>query len=244
MPSRNVHSEGVQVVAVGSFNPTEFSPGWFKDSGVVGESELLNLNAQFISPQGSMFELAWLRIEVMPNRLAFTTLDAQEFLRLRDAALSVFRLKDETALTNLAINRFIHINMSGIEDFWHQIGDNLVAKEYWDDILRFPGTGTVQVTGLRKDGFRGQESVIVQPSNLTKPGLFIELNDHRVLERDNVEISSRNDPRYLTMMDPPADLPIADRIDFAVEVLTAGWESTEKTYTDVVNRIWSLGEAR
>ena len=73
-----------------------------------------------------------------------------------------------------------------------RIGDNLAPKIYWKTLLGDEITGDNRRSGLTaiqmqkyKTDDTGQYTVILQPSNFIRPGIFMSCNDHTNLSAEN-----------------------------------------------------------
>ena len=227
---------------LGTFDPTEYSPKWFHESELVGSDALLGADIQFITPQAAMFELGWLRVEVMPNRLALMTLDPLEHIRLQDAMLGLLRLRDTLDLTAMGLNRHVHLNFENNVPSWHRIGDELAPKQqFWADLLSLPGMLGLSMQGVRSDDYSGHILVNVQNSNVIRPGIFVEHNDHYTLTRATDAPTSR-DEIMLAQPDLSETSTAEERYETALEILQLQWDSSMASMDTLLTRIILLGQ--
>jgi hypothetical protein len=240
MAERVVHSEGASIVLIGEFNSAQFSPKWFFESGLVSSEQLIAADIQIFAPQTSFFELGWLRIEVIPTRLSLVTTEPEEYIRLRDTCANLLRLRDETNVKALGMNRFTHLNMQNDRKAWHDIGDALVPKDpFWVESLSLPGMASLYVQGTRTDEYAGHELYSVQNSNVVRPGLYIEHNDHYSLHKLTEPVQDRDDPRFYEA-DDLGDTSQADRLEFALAILGENWDQSMAALDTFVGRLLGL----
>ena len=139
--------DGITVVVAGNFNPSIFSPAWFRLHDLIGETEAREATVQMIVPPAALFSTEWLSVQVTQERMALATAMPQEFERLRDTVVGVMTVLDQTPVQALGINRESHwatVSQSSYDQF----GDQLVPKEFWSDFSTLPGTQSVTVRGI------------------------------------------------------------------------------------------------
>ena len=219
-------NEGMSVVMRGHFNPAIITPGWLMAKGLLGESDATDVQDQTIMGQASLFSVSWLRCEAIHDRIALHATDPLDYERLRDVAVGILDSLPETPVALLGVNRFFHYPLE-TEDEWHAIGDRLAPKELWSGVLALPGTLAVTIQGVRPDEFLGWVRVRTEPSKAIPQGLFVEVNDHYVLEKTEVTLNDRSDfaDEGLTKQ-LEAVTPSSDRIPLAREILTDRWQAS------------------
>lgn len=138
VPPKVVKDIGVVVVA-GSLNPPAVQPWWLAHLGLVSESEAEKAKIEGISPEFSVFELGWVRVEVLRERFSATATNIEaDKLRLRDLLCGIFSSLPHTPVTALGINRVVHYEMPTAESF-HRLGHELAPKDFWQRHLKEPG---------------------------------------------------------------------------------------------------------
>lgn len=192
MPQPGIALEQGAVFVRGAFTPAMFSPLWFRDLDLVGSIELRDQHIDVISQDLALFKLGWLQVNVSAEALQLSTDQPEELPRLRDVALGVLRTLDYVPVAALGINRTFHVAVDS-KQAWHAVGDTLVPKAHWEDVLRSPGMRNVALWGVRPDGYSGRVQVQVEPSNAVPQAVYVSVNDHFNLTYVDDEISDRND---------------------------------------------------
>ena len=78
----------------------------------------------------------------------------------------------------MGLNRLMHFAL-GSEHSWHNLGDKLVPKEPWKQVLdQRPGLRTVEIIAQQQEGSVASVMVKVQPSVLVQWGAYFEVNEH------------------------------------------------------------------
>lgn len=223
---------------VGSFNPAIFSPAWFEVHEILGADQVADADVQLIMPNVAAFRVGWLNCQVDNTRLTLSTEDSQEFLTLRDAVMGVLTLLPHTPVSVMGLNRYFHVLYSDREA-WHRVGDTLTPKEIWESVLTFPGMASVTLQGARGNKYPGSFNVTVQPSNVVRPGVFLQANDHFVLRVDDTQPKSRDD--FVEMqISLAAEQPNEDRIAIALEVLNKEWTASMDRAYEALQRVLTL----
>lgn len=180
---------GVDIVVLGDFNPTLFSPRWFSANGLFRASVADSAQVQVIHQEVSDFLADWLHVQVMRNRF-FVGSKQAPFVRLRDLVLRVFsEYLPHTPLRAFGINFGVHflVDSPSTRD---RIGTMLAPVEPWGpwreslDLDRASGGMThLRMSQLVPAGRNpgGQVNVTVEPSAevaLSGSGIFVSVNDH------------------------------------------------------------------
>ena len=180
---------GVDVVVLGDFNPTIFSPRWFSSNGLIRESVADSAQVQVIHAEISDFTADWLRLQVARDRFLMGTTQAP-YVRLRDLVLRIFsECLPHTPLRAFGINFGVHflVDRRATRD---RIGTALAPLGPWGrwrERLDLDGAGggmtRLQMSQLAPDGRDpgGQINVKVEPSarvGLSGTGVFVSVNDH------------------------------------------------------------------
>lgn len=180
---------GVDIVVLGDFNPTIFSPRWFSANGLIRASLADSAQVQVIHQEVSDFVADWLHIQVMRDRFHAETSQAP-FVRLRDLVLRIFsEYLPHTPLRAFGINFYVHFLVDS-PSIRNQIGTTLAPVEPWGpcreslDLDSASGGMThLQMSQLAPGGRNpgGQVNVRVEPSarvGLSGTGIFVSVNDH------------------------------------------------------------------
>jgi hypothetical protein len=175
-------SIGTSIVMVGSFNPAIIHPSWFARFEVLPPSDLDTdaADVRFVTPEFSTFQLAWLRVQVTPDRFELSTLEQDRVPLLRDAGINVFTLLSHTPVSAIGLNRAAHLPLA--ENGWSNIRTALAPLRSWEDIGVHPAlmSQTVQLE-REKDDDPGFILISVEPSQRIPDGFFIAVNDHHEL---------------------------------------------------------------
>src|SRR5438309_2019002 len=100
--------DGTQIVVLGHFNPSIFSPAWLRANQLIGAKEAEDAQVSVIAQPAAVFSVDWLRIEATSDRLQLATELAQESYRLRDAGVGVLSLLSHTPVSAVGLNRTAH----------------------------------------------------------------------------------------------------------------------------------------
>lgn len=184
MPFSQLEIEGHSIVFLGSFNPQIFQPSWFGNEGLIRKEEAESAKIEVVHREIVSFSTESFRLEVLPERILFSTSQPQFYDPLRDLALGTFRILRHTPVEKMGINRDLHFRMES-EEAWHSIGDRLAPKEPWVDLLQEPGLKGLSIQGTRTGKYKGAIVVRVEPSGRIKPGVFITINDHYDLDPES-----------------------------------------------------------
>ena len=223
MAESNVALESVTVVLKGSFNPAIFSPAWLRLQDLIGDKELEAQEVEVITKDLSVFKAGWLGCQVSDEALQLSTVEPEEYERLRDAAVGILRVLMHTPIAAMGINHEVHFTVDSIEQ-WHAIGDALVPKEPWQEVLHLPGMRNLVIWGARPDGYGGYLQVQVEPSVRFPQAVYVLTNDHFSLtvadekpSRDRAWVLSREQVE-----------PASEKIDMAQKLLLEEWTASLK----------------
>lgn len=183
MDGPRLEIEGRTITLVGSFNPKIFQPAWFAAQGLIRQEEEEAAEIKLIHPAVASFTTAWLVLEVTADRFSAGTTQNAFYEPLRDLVLGTFRLLRHTPIRMMGLNRDSHFRMPS-EEAWHAFGHRLAPKEVWEGILESPGVRSLTMEGQRPDGLNGYIRVRVEPSARVPPGVFVQINDHYVVEQE------------------------------------------------------------
>jgi hypothetical protein len=179
-----IEIEGINVVAVGSFNPRLFHPDWFSKQGLISDDELKYSldNLDTIHKTIISYPIKESHLEVSLDRLQIGG-DFRANLQIRDLLVSIFSLLEHTPVTAIGINRGMHFRVDS-DDQKYAILNNLSPKESYKELLKKPVLKEIQVAGTRPDSDEGYVLINVQPSVRINPGIFIEVNNHHGSSED------------------------------------------------------------
>lgn len=176
---------GASIVVLGSFNPAIFHPVWFKTHGLIRDEEADTAKLEVTHPEISVFSVDWFRLQVLRERFSIETSDSAHFEPLRDLVLGTFSLLEHTPVSAMGLNRMMHFKMPS-EDKWHAFGHLIAPKKVWHGIMKQPGLKSLTMQDSRSDP-PGYTQVKVEPSRSVEPGIFVQVNIHYEIEKENVQ---------------------------------------------------------
>ncbi len=188
--------QGVNIVLRGDFNPAIFHPSWFAYYELIRREEAEAAKIQVIHPDVAVFSTEWLDFNVGRDRFQAATALESHYESIRDLVLSVLSLLSHTPLRVMGINRNFHYRHRSLEA-WHSVGHQLVPKQYWERLLDNPGMRNLTVEGTRPDGLPGYIQVRVAPSTRIEHGIYVSINDHYVLNAEQISSASSEAIRIL-----------------------------------------------
>ncbi len=238
--------DGVDIVVRGRFNPAIFSPAWLLNQGIIGATEYEAAEVLLITRDVAAFSTGWLRCQVTPDALQLSTLEVDEFERARDAADSVLLALPHTPVSALGINRAVHFVVDTFEKY-HDLGDAIVPKKMWEDVLLAPGTRSVILWGVRPDQYAGRVQVQVEPSFQVPAAVFVSVNDHYELRyaQDDRDPRSREAAWQIAWQTTDQALEAeVDKLRVALEVLRESWIPSLLRSDEVIERVSQRVEAQ
>lgn len=155
--------DGISVVAKGRFNAAIFSPLWLLQQNLIGVADFTGASIEVITNDFASFSTPWLMLQVLPDALQLSTTDPADFERVRDVGVGVLNALPHTPIAALGINRQVHF-ASRSREHYHAIGDQLVPKPFWENLIELPVTRSVMVWGQRPDNYGGRVQIQVEPS--------------------------------------------------------------------------------
>lgn len=180
-----MEEDNPSIVVVGGFDPRLLLPAWFRAQGLLGEEEAASANLRFALPDVSDWATDTVSLQVTRERLVVQGLVESAGETTRDLVLGVLQLLDQTVTTAIGVNRTMHIDVGG-EDNWHKVGHFLAPKDVWRKFMTSkPGLTHLQIEdATRSDGLPGKLRVTVQPSVKYKNAVFFLVNNE-IVNADN-----------------------------------------------------------
>lgn len=177
VPPRIIRDHGA-VVVTGSLNPPAVQPWWLAHLGLTSEADAENARIEGVSPEFSVFQLSWVRIEILRERFSATATNVEaDKLRLRDLVCGIFSSLPHTPVIALGINRIVHYEMPTAESY-HRIGHTLAPKDFWNRHLKDPGLKRLAIVSGRTDDHPGEINLLVRPVLEEKNVVEISYNSH------------------------------------------------------------------
>jgi hypothetical protein len=230
-------AESVAIVMRGTLDPRDFAPERLRESQLVSQTDISAAPQRFSNDDTSILETTWFRLVANRELFQIITQEPDEFERVRDIALGLLNSISNLKLSVMGINRDVHLSVPD-RNAMHVIGDTITPKEIWnDDILPLAGMSSLTLIGGRSDLYVGYQQLVIQPSNVIFPGVFIAHNDHYTLERGEAPSKNRDQPSEIQRASADAS---AAKVEMAIEVLNDEWQKSMKRALDAVARIWEL----
>jgi hypothetical protein len=171
-----IHEDSASIVLLGNFNPAIFQPAWLAAKGLVRESEAKHATIEVIHPDIAQYRLDWLHLSVQRERFAITTSDPSHRVSVRDLAIGIFGLLEQTPTRKLGLNRTLHVEMKD-ETSYHALGHLIAPKAPWTGILKQPGMKVLIMQGARNDDAPGRIHVHIEPSpKYSRYGVYFDVN--------------------------------------------------------------------
>ena len=182
------------VVLIGDFNPAMFSPEWFGKNHIIApedvEFALMPSSNPIVSAAITIFATQQLNIKIDNRRFQVVT-NKEPLIVMKDFIVRTFENLNNYTISAFGFNYAAHYKIDSISEY-HKVGDLLAPKKYWASLLgedisgddRRGGLATIQMQEEKNDE-DGQISIILQPSNIIKPGFYMSCNDHTNLNEDD-----------------------------------------------------------
>lgn len=165
------------IVLVGSFNPAIFQPQWFAQHQILPEETTRSANIELINNTVCIFEVGWLRFEVLPDRFVAQARALPTPNLLRDVVVGTFSILSHTPIHRFGINSSVHIVLDD-ESRWHKLGHTLAPVDgLWGEVMEKPGLVGLTMRGERPDRDLGHFQVTVGPSAEVELGVHVQTND-------------------------------------------------------------------
>ncbi len=192
-------SELFSIVVLGNFNPAILQPLWFSVNGLVPDAEAEGADVDVIHKQFASFSMGGIRVQVDDSRLHMTAVESPQGPILRDLVLGTLSILEHTPLKAIGLNRDMTFVME-TDEAWQEVGNRLVPKGDWEQILVSPGMRQVVVEGQRSDCNADRLHVRVQPS--AKLRILIAVNQHYQLDTNEwVEVRDRHNEAIRVLND-------------------------------------------
>lgn len=169
------------IVFIGNFNPAVFQPFWLANKKLIRESEAEQTKLELIHNDLVKFDLGWVNLQVTQERFELRTTQEPYFLPVRDLAIGVFTLLNETPITSLGINHVFHCAFKD-EKTLYEFGNLLSPLNNWNTQMNEPRLLNLAIIEQKRmDGLDGHYRIQILPSKTkltTKFAVEININDH------------------------------------------------------------------
>jgi hypothetical protein len=228
-------NDSISIVLIGKFQPLQVTPRWLRQMDLIGAEDFDSYTVEIISPGATIVSFGSIRLQVGPENLQILAGAPAEVEVARDLAAGILLSSDDLSISAMGINRMVHFKADLKE--YHAIGDALTPKNQWNGVLNLPGMQSLAMTGIRDDGHGGSINVVIQPSAVLKPGVFVSVNDHYSLTFTETR-QDRNTPPDPSETDPQ---PSRDKVPVAVKILTDGFNVSRHRAQAIIDLVASLG---
>lgn len=188
--------QGFGVVLLGSFNPTIFSPAWFKLYDLIPGLDLEKAKVQIVHDEYTGITLDNVSVAVQPDRFAVNT-TTEPFSAALDVVLGTFgKMLPHTPVQQVGINYSLHFSLDSAEQR-NNLGFALAPLAPWGawggglvegDKTKQGGLRSLVLEETMPEGRRdgGHRRVQIEPSVRvelldSRSGVYMHVNDHYVI---------------------------------------------------------------
>jgi len=187
-PERN----GAQIALVGSFNPSIFSPDWFKSNNLIPSESFPDDALEIIHPEIAKFHTNEIAIEVRKDKFTATSFSAP-LSSVKELVVSLFgSYLPHTPISLVGLNTLVDFKIESIDKF-ESFGLKLAPREPWgewgaklgDDPKNRGGLMAIEMDQRALDDrSQGWIKTRVQGSTLAQYAIHVLVNDHYPLACD------------------------------------------------------------
>lgn len=206
----------LSIVLTGEFNPVIVQPFWLASKKLIREAEATTAKVQIIHNDIVQFDLDWVSIEITKRRFEFKTSQEPYFEMVKDLAISIFEILNETPITALGINHIKHYSLRDAAQFY-SFGDRLAPLSNWS-FLEGPRLFNLEIVEVnRPDALNGNYRIRIYPSDSDgRFGVVFNINDHYAFSSGNSKSNSSD----------------------AVKTLASQWKNSSDQAQFVINSLW------
>jgi hypothetical protein len=204
------------IIFVGNFNPVIIQPFWLTYKNLIREEEGLNAKVEVIHNELVKFEIGgWLNIQVTKARLELRTTQEPYFEPLKDLAIDIIKILNETPLDSFGLNHIRHYILESDKQYF-DFGNKIAPLNNWNFIMKDPRLLTLEL--LMNKPENGSVRIRVQPSDSlknTKNAIMTNINDHFTID---IVGPKRNDQLLKLLTDKWRDsFTLADEAELNIE---------------------------
>lgn len=167
------------IVIVGSFYPLQFTPQWFVLNGLLPSEDEQSITVEIIYKELTRFTLPPISVEVTEDKLILRSSQKQYDYLIRDLAEGICNLRPDIAPTAMGLNVIQQIECLN-HDFWHFMGDTLVPKGFWSELI--PDSPRIGLQNLQLQANKPEEQLGYLNYSFSWSGLKnwvqLSLNNH------------------------------------------------------------------
>jgi hypothetical protein len=175
---RNLESEALDVVMLGSFNPAILHPQWFLRQHLIGEEEAVSASIKVVATEVADVSFGGVHVVCLNHSLMLNIQNIAYTTTVFDLIDGILNLLPHTPMRACGINPSAHYRVETV-DYWHKIGHALAPKDQiWTPLFDKPGLQSLIIKSPRTGEYPGAINITVEPSSLVNPGLFVKTNTH------------------------------------------------------------------
>lgn len=188
--ARTISKDQVNIVMLGAFNPTIFTPAWLALNGMISKEQADNAaSINIIHSQIAQFTAAYMTFDILPERF-LVGCDGIYSDVVKDLVLKAFgETLPHTTVWQLGINRSYEFKCPS-ESIRTKFGRRLAPLDPWGawgtqikktmEVSRIHGgVNHIQMLQIpRPDNFNGHVQVDLRPNRRDETGVFVDINNH------------------------------------------------------------------
>lgn len=184
MPLATFSMEGVALVILGNFSPLQMNPQALASQNFLDPEDMSNLTEVMATEDFIHFKLPWASFSCDNNRLEINTSD-QPQIRILDLVLNILQANTTIQCKSFGINWLVHTN---VMDSNRKKELEKFAVSPWN--FNKKGSAKAQFRSLEwivkdKSLFENRPChVKLQPSVIQSGGVFIAINDHMEIPKE------------------------------------------------------------
>jgi hypothetical protein len=152
--ARNLESETLEVIMLGSFNPAILHPQWFLRQKLIGEEEALAATIKVVAAEVADVSFAGIHITCLNQSLLLSIQNMAFSTKLFDLIDGVLNLLPHVPMRACGVNPSAHYRVETVE-YWHKIGHTLAPKRpIWDPLFPEPGMQNLTIKSPRKGDYQ------------------------------------------------------------------------------------------
>ena len=166
------------LIFVGNFNPVIIQPFWLAFKGLIREEEGENAKVEVIHNELVKFDLDWLKVQITKSRLELRTTQEPYFEPLKDLAIGIVKILNETPIDSFGINHIRHYILESDKQYY-EFGNRIAPLNNWSAVMKDARLLTLEI--LMNKTENGSVRLRIQPSDSlknSKNSIMTNINDH------------------------------------------------------------------
>ena len=181
-------SQRVNIVVLGTFNPSIINPSWLALKHIIREEEAEYAQIEIIHSEVVQFKLKWTEISGDINRFSFGTSLSTHFDALKDLVISIFHVLSETKIRAIGLNHIFDLNLQN-KELYNEVGSKLTNFDLFSTLSDPKMLGLEILNSERYDDRKGYYRLRIIPTG--KKGSYtadININDHIDVSNEEIPI--------------------------------------------------------